>query len=236
VWARAAGAGDRGALTALVPLLYRDARRYLRARLWDADEDEIEDLASAGVVKAVGRLHTARAASNRQFFAWHHAVVWRTTLDARRHRARRDVSGGALSLDTPCDASVPGVSWGERAAIARWGHLEAEPPGGGSVEGDGDGARSPARIVAQLAAEAQRALAPGADLVLWSALVAGDAWAEVAVRVGTTPGGAKRRFQRALARLRASVWEAAGALPEQDRVRVLAWLRTVTADTDERIG
>lgn len=45
-------------------------------------------------------------------------------------------------------------------------------------------------------------LPAGTQQLLWEHLVCGASWAEVALSLGTTPTAAKRRFQRAQARLR----------------------------------
>lgn len=219
ILARAAGRGDAGALARLVPVLYRIAGVYLRRRLRGVDPEDVADLASEGVVKIVERLHTARADSDAAFFGWAHAVVWRAALDAQRSRGRRDAGWRAAPL-----ADAPPGHFGQpgrRAGVVL-------PPGASlSAVAETDGNGSPTQVLARLAAEAQDQLAPEAVSALWAHLVLGAAWTEVAAVLGTTPGAAKRRFQRALVVLRAAVWARAAALPPNERQAVLTRLRAL---------
>lgn len=215
--ARAAAAGDASALIRLVPTLYDVARRALGARLRDVDPEDLADLTSEGVVKAIEHLHAARPASAAMFRAWVRAVVWRAALDARRTRGRHDAAWRAASLDAHRDGAP------HAPATRALPHPTSDP-----WPGVGDSApESPLAALARLAVDAQRELPPGASLVLWAHLVTGAGWADVAVLVGTTPAGAKRRFQRAVVALRAAVWRAAPDLPAPMRAAALARLHTL---------
>ncbi|HEY0779091.1 MAG TPA: sigma factor, partial [Gemmatirosa sp.] len=204
--------GDAASLARLVPALYAIARQTLAARLRNVECDDLADLASEGVVKAVEHLHAARPVSATMFRAWVRAVVWRTALDAQRARGRRDAAWRAFSLDA---RSHEGEGSGTIADAASDAAVDAWPEAGDASHD------TPLAVLARLAVDAQRELPPGAAVVLWAHLVTGAGWAEVAVLVGTTPAGAKRRYQRALASLRGAVWRAAPELPPAVRVSAL---------------
>lgn len=66
----------------------------------------------------------------------------------------------------------------------------------------------------------------------WSAfeVLEGRTWPEVAIEMRTTTTAAKRRFQRAQARLRRALHEAVAALPEREREAVRLRLRLRSTD------
>jgi DNA-directed RNA polymerase specialized sigma24 family protein len=82
-------------------------------------------------------------------------------------------------------------------------------------------------VLARLAVDAQAVLSPEAAALVWDRVIDDVSWAEAAARHGTTPSGAKRRFQRAQRTLRRLLWDRAAALPEPARTAVLDRLRAL---------
>ena len=72
-------------------------------------------------------------------------------------------------------------------------------------------------VLLRLAVEAYGQTPPATADLLWSRLVAGAEWEEVAQEFGTTAAGAKRRFQRATARLRRMIERRLSELDEGER-------------------
>lgn len=113
-----------------------------------------------------------QATSPGQLVAWALTVAQRAILDADR-------------ADVPRAVTVVGVDVLDRT----------------SPDGDAVIADPVVRAAAEMAARAALRLPGATGYLLWARIVDGATWVEAAARLGTTPAGAKRRFQRARARL-----------------------------------
>ena len=72
------------------------------------------------------------------------------------------------------------------------------------------------QVLGSLLLEAQAELSEGTQEVLRRRLLYHDIWREAGEAVGTTPGGAKRRYQRATERLRKEVLRRIEDLPDPE--------------------
>lgn len=190
---RAVG-GDEGALEEFLVRVYRIARAFVRRRLpRSADDTFVEDTA----VETVGRVALAftacRAGTEGGVVAWILEVARNTAIDLHRQELRRALAGALEDLDTTvCDSTpAPDILTQSEDALL------------------------------DLLAETHAALPPDLQLLLWARLIDGATWAEAGEDVGTTPAGAKRRYQRAQARLRRELVRRIHQLPEPKRDLVI---------------
>lgn len=197
-----------GRAQALERLLYRLRpwiNRYLRSRLssqpasrWLADE-----LTQEVLIKLDDALEQCRADSPAAFRAWVRTTARRTATDWYRRREealeRRPLRSDRARKETwyraSADEEEPDV-------------LQEEIP---AVD----------RALGRLLMRAQDALSEGTRQVVRRKLLLEETWAETGEAVGTTGGGAKRRWQRAEDRLHREILEQAAALPEGLRRKVL---------------
>lgn len=189
--ARAALRGSAGAHDDLAAALYPDVRGVLAGRLRRCARDDLEDLTQAAMGQIARRLEQCRADSDRALRAWARAVAWHVALDTLRSD-RASPTRHTLPSPSQAEAALQDV------ALAQW---RAEQ--GAELWPD---ARERRRVrLARAAVCALDGLPQATGLLFWLRVMEGAAWQEVAAVLGTTPGGAKRRFQRAVATLRRRV-------------------------------
>lgn len=195
------------ALDALVERLYPLCERFLARRLrsFRDAQDVAADAAQETMVRIATALDTCRAATDRELVAWVLVTARRTLIDMYRSPAT-GLAARSLAVELDDDADVT------------------------DAPEDGEGARgAPRRTLLALALQAYDALTNETAELLWWRLVGGAEWSEVAEQLATTPGGAKRRFQRAQTTLRRSVTALVSQLPPGQRAPVEALVATYRA-------
>lgn len=195
---RKANSGDGSALEDLLIRLHPVITRFLRRRLgYDpAAESLIEDAAIETLAHIAAAAQSCRAETDAQLVAW--------TLATARNAANDELRRGYL----------------RHAAEAVAVENVAAQDGG-----DADAERSEAeRVLMRVQQEVYDALPEDLQVLLWLHLVEGATWAEVANELGTTPAGAKRRYQRGQDRLRREMSARIHTLPDRERQLVLGRL------------
>ncbi|MDZ4257352.1 MAG: sigma-70 family RNA polymerase sigma factor [Gemmatimonadales bacterium] len=169
--ARARAGEERAGEEVLAWLLPR-INRYVAARC-RTDPVLAEDILQDALWRVWCGLARCQALSPGQLVAWALAVAHRALLDADRAAPPR-----ALRM--------VGLEALERAAPTEEAAAIADPV---------------IRAAAEVAARTALRLPGVTGYLLWARIMEGATWGEAAARLGTTPAGAKRRFQRARARL-----------------------------------
>lgn len=196
--------GDRDALNELLehlrPIILRGVRNRVRSAA--CAEAVAEELTQDVLLRVTEGLAGCRALSEAQLLAWTRTIARRVVIDWRRRRAHehgRRTPGGLAAPDT-------------RAPVA--GLLPPYEPG---TQGDSE----VDHVLGQILMEAQEALSPGTQRVLVGRLLYGDTWRAAGCRAGTSAGGAKRRYQRAVARLHREVLLRVRQVENEDLRRAL---------------
>lgn len=175
-----------------------------------ADQPEAEDLAQDIVqetlVRALAHLNDCRADTLGQFVSWAHAIATRVVLDERRR-----------PFGLIADVEV-------RVNLEAEHHPSVEMP---TLEDDADyhGITAVTLMLAAAAGAHRDAQGDVTDVVT-TRILGGAPWTVIAADLGTTPGGAKRRFQRMIARLRRETLRRLGTLRAEQRASVVALMRT----------
>lgn len=188
--------GDEKALDRLLAALRPGIVAYLRSRVgsWPSASSVAEEIAQETLLRIAGSIDACRARSESEFRAWVRTIARRRAIDW--HRRREEEFGRRVSAPTEAFASkdwVPEPSFDRDAGVAE-------------------------SVLWRFLAEAYEGLSPETQEAVWRRLQLGETWAEVGKAIGTTEGGAKRRWQRALARMR---WEVARRVEgvEDDELR-----------------
>ncbi|WP_420127570.1 RNA polymerase sigma factor [Longimicrobium sp.] len=207
--ARAAARGEAPALNQLLRAVQDPVHHYLCGRLAAAGDcdDQARDLGQEVLLRAAAALPRSRFADDRRLMAWMLTIARRVLIDhVRAERARRAVvaPGDVSALDG-------------RVALDHW-----RTPMAGRARGDS---------LAAVVAAALRALPEPTRELLRLRVQLRYTWKEVALALDTTQAGAKRRYQRAQASLRARVRVEVGALPPRERARLPAWAAALAAPT-----
>jgi RNA polymerase sigma factor (sigma-70 family) len=182
-------------LSALGELLVRYGERRLR-RFPDA-HDAAHDVAQETLLRVARGAGACAATTDARFLAWVLAIARHVLADEIRSPGRR------LHV-RPAAADLLGAD--ARLATDAWARGPAERP---------------PRRLARIVRAAYDALPPTTAELLWMRVEGGASWPEVAAAFGTTPAGAKRRFQCAQRRLRRAVLLRAATLSAQERVTLL---------------
>jgi DNA-directed RNA polymerase specialized sigma24 family protein len=175
-----------------------------------ADQPEAEDLAQDIVqetlVRALAHLNDCRADTLGQFVSWAHAIATRVVLDERRR-----------PFGLVADVEV-------RVNLEAEHHPSVEMP---TLEDDADyhGITAVTLMLAAAAGAHGDAQGDVTDVVTVR-ILGGAPWSAIAADLGTTPGGAKRRFQRMIARLRRETLRRLGTLRAEQRASVVALMRS----------
>lgn len=196
--------GDEEALDGLLehvrPILLRDVRDRVRSA--SATEAVAEELTQEVLLRVAEGLATCRARSEAQLLAWSRTIARHVVIDWRRRRSQEHELRIADSLADPHRREPLGGSLGPHELGAH-----------GDAEVD--------QVLGRILMEAQDALSPGTRCVLVSRLLYGDTWRAAGNRAGTSSGGAKRRYQRAVVRLRREVLERVQQVEDEDLRRAL---------------
>ena len=168
--------GDEQSLEELLKRLLPTVRAWCVGRLRDPRLHAlVDDIVQETAIRIVRHLGSCRASSSRELAAWTLSIAQREALRAIEH------------------------GW-----IRYWVSLE----GAGVLGDQGDDADSKGLVsgpLATLLSEAYSGLPEGTQRLLYLRIIEGWSWKEVGAEFDTTAGGAKRRCQRALARLKAYV-------------------------------
>lgn len=204
-WLEKARKGDERSLARLLEHLRPRIEAYLRDRVRSNPTAGAlaEELTQDTLLRAASSIDECRAETSAQLSAWARTIARRTSIDWYR---KREQELARRAWTEP--AEVP-------AAVLR--STVIDDPGGTIPE---DGGRVD-RALGRLLMEAQSELSAGTQEVIRRRLLYGDTWSEAGQTIGTTAGGAKRRWQRAQKRLRREVRKRAGRLPPDLRRAVL---------------
>ena len=167
-------------LSALRPEIFAYLRRRLRSR--PSTRSVAEELTQETLVRIAESIHRCRARSEFEFRAWVHTIARRLAIDWYRRRQEE------LDRREWADADDPGLH----------GQVAQAPSVGEGVDVVG-------LVLRQLLFDAYGSLSPETQEAVWRRLQLGETWAEVGRAIGTTEGGAKRRWQRAVTRMRKEV-------------------------------
>jgi RNA polymerase sigma-70 factor (ECF subfamily) len=198
---RRARRGDTDALNQLLNALQGHVQRYLSRRLATTPdgEDQARDLGQEVLVRTAAALARCRFEDDRRLMAWVLTVARRILIDhVRARRARHEV--------------VPRQELDElaaRASLASWQNAPA--------------AAGPCAPVAEAVAQAVASMPDATRELLRLRVHMGCTWKEVAAALDTTEAGAKRRFQRAQATLRARFREIVCSMAPGERKRLPGW-------------
>jgi DNA-directed RNA polymerase specialized sigma24 family protein len=174
--AAAAKDGCEHALERLLAHVHVPVIRSCRAWLAGIGDGAAEEVAQEALVRIAAGIRSCRAGTDDVLFAWCHAVARNAAMDRLREHLRE---------------------WEVRALGDELAKVECDLDAG---------ERSPA--VDALLAVLHEALGTEAEAVhtlLWHRVVRHDSWEEAARALGLTAAGAKRRFQRTVARVRRKV-------------------------------
>jgi RNA polymerase sigma factor (sigma-70 family) len=170
-----AGCGDESALEEFLVRVYRIARAFVRRRLPRAADDVfVEDAAAETVSRVAHAFPRCRAKNEGEAVAWVLETARNAAIDLHRQELRDALAIALGDAELASAAAAPSTS----------GISPAE------------------RALLDVLADTHDALPSDLQLLLWTRLIEGATWIEASERVGTTPSGAKRRYQRAQARLR----------------------------------
>lgn len=207
--------GDARAMGLLMEALEPSIRRFVRARVPRCSPDLLDDLAQDAFVHVIPRLVACRATSVAGLRAWLFTIVQHVVA---AHFRSAGIKISMLSSD--CDASDgAGDTW---RVLAHSHHLESDQQSAAQA----DVTTSVAGQLAQLVVEAQESLSRETVELLYAHIIDGETWSALAVQLGTTPSGAKRRYQRAQDMLRRIVHRRVEALPPETRAPLLKALRS----------
>lgn len=185
----AARQGEDQALSELLDRLRPEVERYLRGRLDSSPSTAAlaDELTQVVLLKAAASIDDCRAGTPAELRAWVRTIARRSAIDWHRRRK--------LEIDRRVWEDleeVPGELLGQ-AMVEKWISANVKSP----TKAD--------RALGRLLTEAQAVLSEGTRVVIRRRLLYRDTWAEAGRAIGTTPAGAKRRWQRARERLRREV-------------------------------
>lgn len=215
---RRAQDGDENALDEFLVRTQRPVMFYVRRRIAEPRlERFVEDVVAEVLARVFRHYTTCTAVNEREVMGW---VLTIAHNEALRLLERRSLTYGLLLGDTePADLYVSART-GERP---RPGVVYSMVPG--SYQESTVAAPSPAMaVLLKVVEELQDGLGDDLNRLLYLRLIEDRSWNEVAEDLGTTTAGAKRRFQRAQAKLLASTLAKVQALPERERELALGFL------------
>lgn len=206
--------GDKAALNDLLTALRPDIYGYLMGRLQShpSTSAQAEELTQATLLRVARSIDTCRATSDGELWSWVRTTARRVLVDLyRKRKAEHD-----RRVWTSKESLVAQV-----AVEALFGEPAVDDPDDETVDSD--------VLIGRILLEAQSELTPGTQEVVRRNLLLNETWADTGAAVGTSGPGAKRRWQRATARLRREVLKRIEELPEDLRHRVL---RRIGLDPD----
>lgn len=152
-----------------------------------AAHEVAEDITQDVLLRIHDALAYCKARSEAQFMAWSFTIARHAIIDWRRKRAVEDAASGDARALTSMNA----------AEVA----LERSSPED--------------RLLGELLLAAQATLNADTQEIIRQRLLYGATWRAAGEAVGTTAGGARRRWQRALVRLRREVLEEIADLEDE---------------------
>ena len=176
----AAIAGDEASLETLLTRIHPAIVGYARRRLRVVREaeDVAQDIAQEVLIRVAQNIGDCRATTDAQIHAWYLTITRHLVIDllrGPRNRRERDLYDSLEAHEDPASLLTREES-------------------------------SPEWMIGMAILDgAQQQLRPDTQDLLYARLVESAGWSELAERLGTTPGGVKRRFQRATSRLRREV-------------------------------
>ena len=186
--------GDEEALGALLERLLPLARSWCAGRLRDPGlTDLVDDVVQETGVRIIRHIRQCRASSAGELVSWALKIAHRESIRTLDRHWMR--YRAILEADLAHRGHPPGV---------------LEPP-------------QRMRQMATLLSDAYAQLPPGTQSLIYLKLMEGMSWAEIGAQCHCTAAAAKRRYQRALARLRRDVASQARQSEGPDVV-VPAWL------------
>lgn len=193
--AAAAKDGCEHALERLLAHVHVHVVRSCRAWLAGVGDGAAEEAAQEALVRIATGLHACRAGTDEAFFAWCHAVARNAATDRLREHLRE---------------------WEVRALSDELAKVEC----------DRDAGEQSVAVDALLAVldEALGTETEAVHALLWHRVVRDDSWEEAAHALGLTAAGAKRRFQRTVARVRRKVECLLAQSDDPARVYARRWL------------
>lgn len=192
----AAVMGDPDAMCRLLEDLHIVIRRYLgrRWRGYTLVDTWADDICQDTLVRIWRGLPRCRARSDRELTAWAIAAAHSAVMEHCRSLLPLTAAVGGVPVD-----ELPGT--------------DDDPPSAGAI----------GRLL-ELLEGAHAQLPPGQQEVIYARVQLSMPWSDAGASTGVTPEGAKRRYQRAKARLRASILRRLDEDPEL-RAQVLAYLK-----------
>jgi DNA-directed RNA polymerase specialized sigma24 family protein len=193
--AAAAKDGCEHALERLLAHVHVHVFRSCRAWLAGVGDGAAEEVAQEALVRIAAGIHTCRAGTDDVLFAWCHAVARNATMDRLREHFRE---------------------WEVRALCDELAKVEC----------DLDAGEQSVALNALLAVlhEALGTEPEAVHALLWHRVVRHDSWEEAAHALGLTAAGAKRRFQRTVARVRRKAECLLAQSDDPARVEARQWL------------
>jgi RNA polymerase sigma factor (sigma-70 family) len=194
----AAKNGCGQALEHLLAEVHVHVARCCRTWLSRIGQGAVEEVAQEALIRVAAGLGACRAENDEDLLAWCRTVARHAAFDRlRSHQREWDVRVFAEELD----------------------QVECEIP-------DPENATEPS-VLLQALDEALDAEPEAVHSLLWHRLVQRDGWEEAAGVLDLTPAGAKRRFQRTMARLRRTILATlARRRPDDPGVeKALRWLK-----------
>lgn len=191
---RPAVAGDEKCLEQLLLAICVPVRRYLRGQV-GGDEDLVDDLAQEVLLRVVSALPQVRARDDGQFLSWSMTVARNLLFDWMRafQREHRQVESNPACADEVADDSQ---TWGDGS------------PSGTSLE---------FQTLLDLLHDVLDTLPTESALILELRLSGLRTWTEVGTDLQISSAAAKRRFQRALQRVRKEMLSRIEQVPEPSR-------------------
>lgn len=197
--------GDDAALDQVLEALRPVLLRTIRARVRSARATEAvaEELAQDALLRVAGGLAGCRAQTAAQLMAWCRTIARRVVIDRYRRRSSERERRTSTSPDE----------------VARHGDVSGRPTEAPTTKSKPLSAVD--HVLGKLLLETQDVLSPGTRTVIRQRLLYGDSWEEAGRAAGTTAGGAKRRYQRATARLRSELLNRIRQVPDPQLRRAL---------------
>lgn len=202
---RHARQGDTVALNQLLESLRPDVRRFLSTKLQShpATSAQAEELAQRVLLRVARSLDSVQATSSGELWAWVRTTAHRVLIDRYRKRRR----------------ALERREWGSEEAVLAQATLQEVF--GISEPSSSDEEADPDLVLGRLLLEAQQELSEGTQEVVRRHVLLNETWQETGEAIGTTGPGAKRRWQRAVPRLRRELLTRLRSLPDDLRQAAL---------------
>lgn len=195
----AAQQGDRVALNELLATLRPEILAAVgrRVRSAPATQALAEELTQEALLRITEGLSGCRAGTVKQFHAWYWRIALNVVRDWYRRRSEEQSRRVGVQLSEALRRH-PGETVQDREELKH-----------------GD-ERAVDELLGEILLEAQEVLSEGTQIVIRRRLLYGDSWQRAGEAAGTTAGGAKRRYQRAVVRLRKEVISGIRSVPDED--------------------